>query len=80
MLAAAITSAASNAHPNESTLKSFGASCETSSRISASTISTKKNPMNNISGSRSAATSGGRTAFSTAIKAAASSAPRNVLM
>ena len=79
MLAAAITSAASNAHPNESTLKSFGANCETSSRISASTISTAKNPMISISGSRSAATSGGNTAFSTAINAAASSAPRNVL-
>ena len=35
--------------------------------------------MINISGSRSAATSGGNTAFSTAINAAASSAPRNVL-
>ena len=79
MLAAAITSAASNAHPNESTLKSPGASCETSSRIRASTISTAKNPMININGSRSAATSGGNTAFSTPINAAASSAPRNVL-
>ncbi len=80
MLAAAITSAASNAHPNESTLKSFGASCETSSRIRASMISTAKNPMINISGSRSAATIGGTTAFSTAINAAASNAPSNVLM
>ncbi len=80
MLAAAITSAASNAHPNESTLKSFGASSETSNRIRASTISTAKNPMINISGSRSAATSGGNAAFSTAINAAASKAPSNVLM
>ena len=80
MLAAAITSAASNAHPNESTLKSFGANCETSNRISASMISTAKNPMINISGSRSAATIGGNTALSTAINAAASNAPRNVLI
>ena len=79
MLAADITSAASNAAPNESTLKSLAIDRGHEQQDRASTISTAKNPTINVYGRRIAATIGGRTALSTAIKAAASSAPRNVL-
>jgi hypothetical protein len=79
MLAADITSAATNADPNVSTVKSAEVMAETSSRMPASTARTAKNPTISVNGRRNAATIGGRSAFSTPIKAAASSAPRKLL-
>ena len=74
-----MSSAATNAHPNESTSKSLGSIEETSRMIPASSASTARNPSTSVNGSRSAATIGGSTAFITPIRAAVISAPARLL-
>ncbi len=71
---AAITSDASSAHPNESTLIVRVVMCEASSSISASSTRMSTKPSASVNGKRSAATNGGSTALSAAISTAAASA------
>ena len=78
-LAAEIRSAASSAAPNESTLKSAGSSAEMVSRIPASMASTIRKPLTSVNDSLTAATTGGRSAFSTPMNTAASTAPAKLL-
>ena len=77
-IAAEITSAASNADPNESTLIVRELMWEASIRIRASSTSTVTKPSASVNGRRSAATTGGSTAFSAAIRTAAAAASENV--
>ena len=72
---AAATSAASNAQPKWSTLIASGLISEARMSISASSTRTARNPTSAMNGKRSAATIGGRIAFSTAISSAATTAP-----
>ena len=71
---AAAASATPSADQNESTVRSPSVIASAASSISASTTSTSRNPSSAMNGRRSAATAGGRTAFSAAITAAATSA------
>ncbi len=72
---AAITSAASSASPNESIPSTSGKSSSVSIRAPASANSTSRKPETSVNGSRRAASSGGRTALTTAITAATRKAP-----
>ncbi len=71
---AEITTDASSAQPNESTLIVLVVMCDASSSMTASSTSTSTKPSASVNGSRSAATTGGSTAFSAAISTAAASA------
>src|SRR3954470_7848615 len=73
--AAAMTSVASSASPNDATAIRSGSSSWTANSTSASATSTNRNPIASMYGSRRAAISGGRMALSTPIASAASSAP-----
>jgi hypothetical protein len=69
------TNAASSAHQNESTVSAPGAMRDASTNIAASRKSTSRKPRISVNGSRNAASTGGRIAFSNAISADATSAP-----
>src|SRR4051794_21929951 len=73
--AAAMTSVASSASPNDATAIRSGSTSWTASSTSASATSTRRNPIASMYGSRSAAITGGSTAFRTPIASAASTAP-----
>ena len=76
------TNAAPSAAHHESTEIAFGAMSATSMNIAASSASTSRTPSTSVNGRRSAASSGGRIAFRTAISAARQSArapPRSPL-
>ena len=74
MLAAAITSAAASAQPNESTWIELGSIFDASSSTTASSTSTSTKLSASVNGSRSAAMTGDRTALRIAITAAAMNA------
>src|SRR3954470_9161649 len=73
--AAAMTSVASSASPNDATAIRSGSTSWTASSTSASATSTSRNPIASMYGSRSAGISGGSPALRTPIASAASSAP-----
>ena len=74
---AAAISAASSAHPYESTVIASGAMSDADFSIHASARSTMMNPSPSMNGRRSAAMIGGRMAFMIATMAATTSAPQN---
>jgi hypothetical protein len=69
-----ITSAARSAHQNESTVKLSSTSADHRSTAALRTSEIRK-PKTSVSGSRSAANTGGMTAFSAATTAATTNAP-----
>ena len=79
-LTAATTSAASSAHPKLSTVSTPSVRSAASWRITAFATSTSRKPRTSVSGNRSAASTGGMTAFSAAATAATSSAPPKLSM
>ena len=76
-LTAPTTKAARRAQPKLSTVNE-SATSPAIWRMSASAISTSRKPRTSVSGNRSAARTGGMTAFSTATIAATTSAPQKV--
>ena len=70
-LTADATSATSSATPKDETCRSPPVMLSAAISIRASSTSTARNPVISVNGSRSAATSGGRIAFSSEITAAA---------
>ena len=79
-LTAATTSAASSAQPKPSTVSTPSVSASVRSRMPASANSTSRKPRTSVSGRRSAASTGGMTAFSAATITATSSAPQKPSM
>ena len=76
-MTAAATSATSSAQKNLSTSKVLSESSAATHTIHASRSRTSRKPTASMYGSRSAAMTGGSTAFRTAISVAAMNAPRN---
>ena len=79
-LTAATTSAARSAQPKLSTLSTPSVTSAAMRRMTASAINTSKKPRTSVSGSRSAASTGGITAFNAATTAATTSAPKKLSM
>ncbi len=78
-MTAAMTIAASRAIPNESTSIALSVSSDDAQMIPASIRRMTRKPTAAITGSFSAATMGGRSAFRTPITTATASAPRKLL-
>ena len=78
-LTAATTRDASSAQPKLSTVRIPSVSASVARRIAASAISTSRKPRTSVRGNRSAARTGGMTAFSAETITATSSAPQKLL-
>ena len=79
-LTAATMSEVSSAQPKPSTVSTPSVRASVRRRMPASANSTSRKPRTSVSGNRSAASTGGMTAFSTATSAATSSAPQKPSM